>query len=152
MLSVSVLFLSGCIQGEIEEYIQGLSQVENFMENHPDADISYVLWRGDRIKENLDEIHERCQSALNYEDDHYRVIVEDRNSYLEVWILKGDKDPICFVRDTKTDEEIIEEQINKTEDSKNESLNKTKDYEEIEEDFKEEIEETKDKFEPKEIQ
>lgn len=100
----SVLVVSGCTgQGEsdVTGVVEGLPQVQQFLEENPEADISVVRLNSDYLQENEDEIPEDCVPAIDPEQAHYKATVTEKEQEMEIWLRAEDREVMCALREGK---------------------------------------------------
>ena len=113
LLSLTVL-ASGCLDGqqEVTGVVETLPEVQEFLDDNPDASIDAVRWNSDYIDDNFDDIKETCQPAIDTEKDHYRVKVEDDSETIVTWLEAEEMEVMCVTREgseTTSEEETSEE-------------------------------------------
>ena len=113
LFSLTVL-ASGCLDGqqEVTGVVETLPEVQEFLDDNPDASIDAVRWNSDYIDDNFDDIKETCQPAIDTEKDHYRVNVEDDSENIVTWLEAEEMEVMCVTREgseTTSEEETEEE-------------------------------------------
>jgi len=112
LISLTVLG-SGCLDGqqEVTGVVETLPEVQEFLDDNPDASIDAVRWNSDYIDDNFDDIKETCQPAIDTEKDHYRVNVEDDSENIVTWLEAEEMEVMCVTREgseTISEEETAE--------------------------------------------
>ena len=112
LLSLTVL-ASGCLDGqqEVTGVVETLPEVQEFLDDNPDASIDAVRWNSDYIEDNFNDISETCQPAIDTEKDHYRVNIEDNNENIVTWLEADEMEVMCVTREGDTSEDTEEETI-----------------------------------------
>lgn len=107
LLIVSVVIVSGCIGGEtdVTSAAEALPQVQEFLNENPNADITAVRWSSEYLENNQDRIQEECEPAINLEKDYYKVDVSDNEDQITVWMDAEQSEVMCAVREGNEIEE-----------------------------------------------
>jgi len=94
LILVSLLLISGCMTS-IDDLIQQIPAVEDFLEEHPNAKITSVLWRESAVKENMDKIKSICNIELEIKP-YYYTVVDEGNDKITLFIDKATQEVECL--------------------------------------------------------
>ena len=93
--------LSGCVTTaggtDVTALASSLPQVQEFLDQYPDAKISVALWDSVSVEKNISAIRADCgeQFAVG---DYYKVSVIDPSFTLVVWLDKSSQNVMCAVK------------------------------------------------------
>lgn len=150
LVLVLVVLVSGCVDGQtdVSSVAETSGQIQSFMEDHPNADMSAVRWSSEYIEDNIDEVVEECRPSIDMESAHYRVEVDSEDEMIVAWTDAEEMDVICAIRESKEVEEetdSIEETETEIEAETEEDSYETSE-EETSEEESEEIDEEEQSF------
>lgn len=114
---IASVFISGCTEMSNSNLdITGLAtqipQVKAFLDEHPNADITVVLWSSGYIKNNSDKIHAKCVPAIDKENSYYKVDVNEEGEIINAWLTSNAKEVVCIVREGGSSESENEIEVN----------------------------------------
>lgn len=100
ILLVLVLFTGGCLgQGTVDatSVVKSLPQVQEFLKEHPNAEMSAVRWSDSYIHSNIDKINEKCRPVLKNKA-YYKVDVEEKGVKMTAWVSSDDYTVVCIYK------------------------------------------------------
>lgn len=112
ILIVASVFVSGCSQEfDVSFLARQIPQVQAFLEEHPDAEISVVMWTSQYLKDNLDKVPEECLLAIDLDKSYFKVEFIEYDEKIVSFIEVQSREPVCVVRMRTSiivDEDLIE--------------------------------------------
>lgn len=97
-LIIGLSLFAGCISdesgAEITQIAKALPMVQEFLGEHPNAEIKVALWNSDVVEGNIVEIRESCGQQMEAKS-YWKVIVTEGNLDLEVWIDESTQQVVC---------------------------------------------------------
>ncbi|MDO8428411.1 MAG: hypothetical protein Q7S92_04310 [Candidatus Diapherotrites archaeon] len=96
---LAALVLFGCTQGgdSATNIVSNLPEVQNFLAENPDSDLTVVLLTEAEITTQLADISEKCGKSIPAQDYFYANI-ESPESIMQAWVSVADKQLVCFIR------------------------------------------------------
>lgn len=95
---VCLSLFAGCISNEsgadVTQIAKTLPMVQEFLGEHPNAEIKVALWNSDAVEENIVEIRESCGQQMEVKS-YWKVVVTEGNLDLEVWIDESTQKVVC---------------------------------------------------------
>ena len=112
ILIISLIFISGCAgTTDVTGVAKTIPEVKAFLEDHPNAKVTAILWRSSYIKDNLDMIEDDCIPAIDTNKDHYRVEITEEGDTIVSWLTADTREAVCIVREgSGVEEETTEQQ------------------------------------------
>jgi hypothetical protein len=102
LLSVlaAVILVSGCIGLDPEALAKSNSMIQQFLSDHPNAEIKVTHFTADQAKNIMDQIRKDCDNPYLDEKEFYRVNIKDPDTdfYAIVWIDWGTKTIECVFK------------------------------------------------------
>jgi hypothetical protein len=102
IFSLSILIsISGCISGiNPEDIAKANSLVNQFMKEHPNAEIKATHFTEEQILSIVDQIRDECDNQQIKPNEMYKVTVEDPDTQLHmtVWIDVKQKGIVCMIK------------------------------------------------------
>lgn len=101
LLLIGVLFIGGCVDqgiGDIISFVRSNPEVQEFLDEHPNAEITVTLWSSDYISENLDKINEKCLPAIDVNKDYYKVDISEGDLEITIWVRAKKREVVCIVK------------------------------------------------------
>ena len=95
---LTIVLASGCTGGNIQQLVKQSPDVQEFLKEHPNAEITAVLWTKDYIEANKDKIDETCLSAIERNKDYYKVNIKENESEITVWIRDEGQKIVCIYK------------------------------------------------------
>jgi len=93
------LIISGCIGTiDMKQFVKQLPEVQEFLNEHPKAEIAVSLWTKDYIENNTENISGKCLPSIDKNLDYYKVDIKENENEITVWIRDEDKKVICIYR------------------------------------------------------
>ena len=96
LLVVSAI-LASCSPGNIQKFVEELGPVQDFLEQHPNADIRILFWDSETTGINEETITEKCGQMIPLKSYWY-VFVEEKGTSLSLWIDSETRQPSCVFR------------------------------------------------------
>lgn len=98
---MATVIASGCTDSnaDVTAAAEALPQVQEFLDENPDAEITAVRWNSDYLQDNQDQIPEKCRPAIEMEKDHYKVDIQDEEEQINVWLGAEQKEVMCIKRE-----------------------------------------------------
>ena len=95
---VMIMFVSGCTsQTDVSDVVKSLPQVQEFLKDHPNADIRAAIWDNDTVSENIDSIKEECGEQMRIKK-MWKVEIEEDNQDILVWLDGETNEALCIVK------------------------------------------------------
>lgn len=95
ILAVIVL-LTGCTQGSINAVFNNLPQVQQFLDEHPNAKIVANYWTSAEVTEVISSISSTCEKNITIQD-MYSVRISEGDFEVSAWFDKN-YNPLCIVK------------------------------------------------------
>ena len=95
-----VLLLSSCSPGNMELFVKQLQPVQDFLEQHPDANIRVVYWDNEATRQNEALIISKCGQMLPLKR-YWFAYVEEEGTSLSMFIDDESRQPVCAFREGK---------------------------------------------------
>lgn len=106
---IGVVLLSGCVNDNGEVNItpiaRNLPQVQQFLSEHPNADITAVLVPAEVINGAISDIREECGEWMKIED-YYKVVIKEGAINSTLWLNKTDYSVICAIQYGTEEQEV----------------------------------------------
>jgi hypothetical protein len=99
ILLLVIILISGCVETKVSDVIKTLPELQSFLESHPDAQITVVLWNSDYIKSNIDRIPADCVQGMDTSKDYYKATIYAANITIITWLDKGTNNAVCILKD-----------------------------------------------------
>ena len=94
-----VLVISGCIgTGDLKQFVKQLPEVQKFLSEHPNAEITAVLWSKDYIENNMEKIQEECLPAIEKNKNYYKVDIKENENEMTIWMSDDEKKVVCVYK------------------------------------------------------
>ena len=130
LLAVIVsIIITGCSATDIESFVTNIPQIQQFLDENPDAEIKITYWASGEINQIISSINSQCGKEIQV-TPIYRAIVKENGTSVTSWIKADDRQVLCVVReiDENIDQELNstnETGINETNESNNVTANET---------------------------
>jgi len=99
VLLVFVVASSGCVNsGDLTQFVKQLPEIQEFLKDHPNAEISITLFSSDYIKNNTEKVPENCLPFIDKEKDYYNVHIKENDNEIAVFVSYDDKKVVCVQR------------------------------------------------------
>ena len=95
---IIIVWISGCIQTDLTDFIRDIPEVSNFLEEHPEAEISMVLLSNEYVENNMDEVPEKCLPTIEEGKNYYNAEIIENTEEISVWISENEKKVVCVYR------------------------------------------------------
>ncbi len=96
---IGILLVAGCAGLGPEALAKALPDVQKFLSDHPNADITVALLGPDNMKDIAPLLKDSCPQ-VSAENSYYKVLVKDSdtNSVITIWIDAKSSQTICATR------------------------------------------------------
>ncbi|MFC2143540.1 hypothetical protein ACFLQN_04015 [Candidatus Aenigmatarchaeota archaeon] len=98
ILIVATLIVSGCVDGGVTSIAKSLPQAQEFLNNHPNADIRVILLPEESVEENIDEIRAECGEEM-VSRSYYKATFIEGDTKLIMYLDSETRDLICFIKE-----------------------------------------------------
>lgn len=105
LLIAAVVFISGCTGSNIDvtPIVNTSSEVQQFLLEHPNADIKASLWSESAVNRSIDDIRKDCPQMDVQE--LWNVKINEGFLSIDLW-LDSNKQPICVLKDGSNVSEV----------------------------------------------
>ncbi|MBI5064992.1 hypothetical protein HZA97_02035 [Candidatus Woesearchaeota archaeon] len=126
-LLVVLLFLSACSgMTDVTSLVKTFPEVQNFLEQYPDADLRVVYWSNSAVQENIAVVRSDCGDQVQVQP-YWNVKVKKGELTLQLWLDGDTKQPICIIK--KATHSSSKSQENNTQQAESKSQQNFKDVE-----------------------
>ena len=96
---LGILLVAGCAGAGPEALAKALPDVQKFLSDHPNADITVALLGPDNMKDIAPLLKDSCP-AISADNSYYKVLVKDSdtNSVITIWIDSKSSQTVCATR------------------------------------------------------
>lgn len=97
---IGTVFLSMCLTSDktdITAVVKLLPDVQQFLNEHPDAEIKAALWSASAVETNIGRIREDCGPQIENKS-YWRAEVKENDLDLIIWLDSDSKQPVCVVK------------------------------------------------------
>ncbi len=95
---ILLLLISGCVDQsqpqDITPIVRALPQVQQFLREYPNAEISAALWSAEAINNNISSIRAECGQQMEVRS-YWRAEISEENLKLIVWLNPDTQQPVC---------------------------------------------------------
>lgn len=121
---ISIIFISGCTSTtDVSSIAKSLPEVQSFLDEHPNADITVVLWNSEYIQTHSEEIPEKCLPAIDMNTSYYKVDISEEGDTIITFLNSDTREVVCIVRSGLGEEESTNKSENNTNNSEDNSSN-----------------------------
>lgn len=100
VLIIGLIFISGCSQSvDVSFLAKEIPQVNDYLKEHPDAEVEVLLWTNDYVKENIDKIPEECLDSINTSEHYIRATYEENGEQYVSFIEFESREVVCVVNE-----------------------------------------------------
>ena len=98
LVLIGIVFISGCTttQTDISPIVKAMPEVQQFLSEHPNAEIKAALWSESAVDKKIEDIRADCGQQMEVQS-LWTVSIKENNVELEVW-LDASKQPICIIK------------------------------------------------------
>lgn len=97
---VGTVFLSMCLTSDntdITAVVKLLPDVQQFLNEHPDAEIKAALWSTSSVDANIEGIRKDCGPQMESKG-YWKAEVKEKNLNLIIWLDNETRQPVCVVK------------------------------------------------------
>jgi len=101
LLLACVITVSGCVGGgttDVTSVVKTIPQVQEFLREYPNAEITAVLWSSSYIQSNMDKIKEDCIPAIE-DKAYYKVDIQENELKMTAWVSSDDYTVVCIYKE-----------------------------------------------------
>lgn len=100
---VGIVFLAGCAtQVDVSSIAKQLPAVQEFLNQHPNAEIKALLLSAETVQQNIEEITKACGGPLPIKS-YWKVVVTENNNLIIVYLEPKEISPVCISRTKLTE-------------------------------------------------
>jgi len=100
---LGVIALAGCTASvDVSSVAKQLPAVQEFLNQHPDAEIKALLLSSETVQQNIDEITKACGGSLPVKS-YWKVELTENNNLIIVYLEPKEITPVCISRTKLTE-------------------------------------------------
>ncbi len=98
----AIIAIAGCIGGkkDVTPVVKAMPDVQQFLKEHPNAEIKAALWKEDTVSSNLGEIRTTCGNQMQIKD-YWKVDVNEGDISIKIWLDGKTMEPLCVIKEGK---------------------------------------------------
>lgn len=103
-----LVFIAGCTQTSLDFVFNNLPQVQDFLDEHPNARVIFTFWSSEEINNSIGEISMLCEKNITVQDMFFARLSED-SMEIVAW-FDTNYNPLCVVKKEQYQESNISEE------------------------------------------
>lgn len=98
----ALIAVAGCVGGNVDvtPVVKAMPDVQQFLKEHPNAEINAALWKEDTVSSNLGEIRTVCGNQMQIKD-YWKVDVKEGDISIKIWLDGKTMEPLCAIKEGK---------------------------------------------------
>ncbi len=94
---IAAVLVSGCTGNDATSMIKALPEVQQFLNAHPNADITAVFYDIKTVSMVIDDIVADCGKQMEIRD-YWKIVVKENDSEITVWVDGKTNKPLCMIK------------------------------------------------------